>query len=115
MNTHELGIRGENEAVEYLKKQKYKVLQRNFRCHYGEIDIVAKEGEYYVFVEVKLRTTYSFGAPREAVDYYKQKTIVQCASRWMYEKRLVGAKVRFDVVEVYSDRIALYRDAFRPT
>lgn len=113
MNTHLIGVLGENAAVKYLKKHGYKVLVRNFKCAFGEIDIVARDGSFYVFIEVKSRKNDAFGLPRQAVDLYKQQTIARCAMRWLYENECVGVPVRFDVVEVLDGEITLIKDAFR--
>ena len=74
---------------------------------------MAQDGAYIVFVEVKARTSYAFGAPREAVDWRKQQTIVQCAKLWLTANGKYGAPVRFDVVEVMPEQVTLLRDAFR--
>lgn len=113
MNTHIKGQKGEDIAAQYLKKNGYTILQRNYRCHYGEIDIVAKHKTFVVFVEVKSRSSDNFGAPREAVDAFKQKTIVMCATSWLLEHKLTGTAVRFDVVEVTPQSVNLIEDAFR--
>ena len=113
MNTRIVGRRGEDAAIEYLKAQNYVILDRNFTCHFGEIDIVAWDGEYVVFVEVKARKDDSFGLPREAVDWRKQKTIVKCAEYWLYKNKRIGVSVRFDVVEILSGKVNHILDAFR--
>ena len=114
MNTHIKGVKGEDLAFEYLLKKKYKILERNFRCHFGEIDIVAMDGKSYVFVEVKSRKNDRFGLPREAVTVYKQQTIVKCATYWLAINSLTGYPVRFDVVEILDGKVTLLKDAFRP-
>lgn len=113
MNTRAVGILGEDMAAKYLKKQGYKIVERNFSSQLGEIDIVAKDGRYVVFVEVKRRKSDKFGLPREAVTEHKQQTIVRCASLWLAKHKLSGALVRFDVVEIFQDRVTLLKDAFR--
>lgn len=113
MNTHIVGVKGEDIATEYLTKHKYKVLQRNYNCQFGEIDIIAQQGKYIVFIEVKSRKDDSFGLPREAVDIHKQQTIIACAKLWLAQKRLYGKCVRFDVVEVLDGKVNLIKDAFR--
>lgn len=113
MNKRLEGSLGEDAAAKYLVKQGYKILQRNYFCHFGEIDIVAQDGGFVVFVEVKSRTSYKFGAPREAVDWRKQQTIVQCSKLWLTAHRKYGVPVRFDVVEVMPEQITLLKDAFR--
>lgn len=114
MNTRVVGRQGENIACEYLSKHKYKIIDRNFTCRFGEIDIVAWDGETVIFVEVKARKDDSFGMPREAVDYRKQQTIVRCATYWLYKKKQMGVPVRFDVVEILGDSVTHIQDAFRP-
>lgn len=113
MNTHLKGQKGEDIAAKYLTKHKYKILQRNFRTAHGEIDIVARDGDYIVFVEVKARQNDDFGAPREAVGIFKQQTIVKCAVAWLYQNKQYGAPTRFDVVEVLPSGVTLIKDAFR--
>lgn len=114
MNTRKQGNIGEDIAVAHLKKHGYKILQRNFSCQFGEVDIVAQQEDYIVFVEVKSRSNTSFGMPREAVDWRKQQRIVNCASLWLTAKRKVGSPVRFDVVEVLDGNVNVLVDAFRP-
>lgn len=113
MNTRSVGNVGENIAANYLAKQGYVILERNFTTRHGEIDIIAKHGAYFVFVEVKRRKTDKFGMPREAVTGYKQQTIASCAKYWLAKNSLYGAPVRFDVVEVMDKEVTLITDAFR--
>lgn len=113
MNTRTIGGKGEDIAVKYLRKQKYKIIDRNFRCNFGEIDVIARDGSYIVFVEVKSRRDTKFGMPREAVDARKQQTIVRCAKFWLTINNLVGSPTRFDVVEVLDGKTTLLTDAFR--
>lgn len=114
MNTRSEGDRGENIAVKYLKKHGYAVLERNYRCHFGEVDIVVTDKKTVVFVEVKARSNTKFGLPREAVDLHKQKTIIRCADSWLLHNKLTGVPVRFDVVEVLDGKPNHLIDAFRP-
>lgn len=114
MNTRKIGTDGENLAAQYLKKHGYKILERNFTCHFGEIDIIAQKNGMIVFVEVKSRATDAFGQPIEAVNYYKRQTIVKCANRWLYVHKCTGVPVRFDVVDILQGEITHITDAFRP-
>lgn len=114
MNTRVIGNKGEDVAVKYLTKNKYRVIERNFNCKFGEIDVVANDGNYIVFVEVKSRSDETFGKPRDAVNWHKQNKIVQSASYWLYKNNCMGAPVRFDVIEVLSGEITHIIDAFRP-
>lgn len=113
MNTRAIGTQGESIAVEYLQKNGYKVLARNFNCRFGEVDIIALNNGYYVFVEVKSRNTMTFGLPREAVKPYKQHRIVDVAKYWLFKNRKTGVPVRFDVVEVVDGVPSVIIDAFR--
>lgn len=114
MNNKEIGKTGEDMAARYLQKHGYKILERNFLTRHGEIDIIAQDGDYIVFVEVKRRFSTAFGLPREAVTASKQRTIVFCATYWLGKHRLTGKPARFDVVEILNDEITLIKDAFRP-
>ena len=84
MNTRSVGNKGEDIAAAYLKKHGYTIVERNYNCRFGEIDIIAKQNSYIVFVEVKARSSTAFGMPREAVDWRKQQTIVQCSKLWLF-------------------------------
>ena len=108
------GSSGERIAEEYLKKEEYDILARNFRTRLGEIDIVASKGEYLVFVEVKARKSEAYGFPSESVTYAKQRKISMVASQYIKLNMYFGAAVRFDVVEVYltEGRINHIENAF---
>jgi putative endonuclease len=97
-----LGISGENLACDALLRQGYAILARRYRTRVGEIDIIARDGETLVFVEVKARTSGEFGVPAEAVTWRKQRRIVTMAKWYLSEKRLHGSLCRFDVVTVLS-------------
>lgn len=91
---------GENLACEFLEKNGYEILERNFNCYYGEIDIIASDKKEIVFVEVKTRCQGTYGEPIEAVDKNKRKHIYNTASYFLYKTNLLEANVRFDVVEI---------------
>lgn len=107
-----LGRVGEDKAVSYLKKQGFKIVERNYKNAFGEIDIIAKDGEYTVFVEVKTRTGDDFGAPGEAVDYRKRQKYARIAAAYLSGKGLTDAACRFDVVEIENGEINHVKDAF---
>ena len=114
MNNKILGNYGEQLAVKYLKKHRYKILAVQYRCIIGEVDIVAQDRDKtYVFVEVKTRNSLAKGLPREAVTIHKQRTIVRCAQLFVLENKINGASYRFDVIEVTNDEINHIIDAFR--
>ncbi|MBQ7959989.1 MAG: YraN family protein [Clostridia bacterium] len=92
---------GETAAVEYLKKKKYKIIERNFSAKTGEIDIIAQKGEDLVFVEVKTRSSEKFGTPAQAVTYYKKRNFVNTA-KWYLVSHPTELNIRFDIIEVYG-------------
>ena len=95
-----IGERGEEIACAYLKGQKFTIVERNFRCKGGELDIIARDGKTLVFVEVKARRTLSFGPPQMAVTPFKQRQISKAALTWLARKKRFGASARFDVVAI---------------
>lgn len=101
MNIGERGRFGEDKAAEYLQKKGYAIVQRNYSCRSGEIDIIAENDDYLVFAEVKLRKNDRYGEAREFVNYSKQQKIIRTAS--LYLSRFETEKQpRFDVIEVYA-------------
>lgn len=99
-----VGKDGEYYASKYLLKIGYEIIERNFSCKSGEIDIICfdeKENEY-VFVEVKTRTNYKYGNPAEAVDKNKQKHIWKATNYYAYKNDLENKNIRFDIIEVYE-------------
>jgi putative endonuclease len=101
MSNHnlKLGKLGEEKAKKYLSMRFYKILETNYRTRAGEIDIIAKDGDCVVFVEVKTRTNDHYGSPCEAVSYYKQKHMVNVAKSYI-AKTGFELECRFDVIEV---------------
>lgn len=97
-----LGRKGEKLAIAYLKSKGFKILAQNQRNRFGEIDIIAKDHGILVFVEVKTRTTTSFGNPIQAVDATKQNRLRNLALRYIAEKGLADQQVRFDVLCVFQ-------------
>ena len=114
LSKKEIGDKGEELAVRHLKGQGYRILERNFSVHkIGEIDIVARDGEYLCFVEVRLRSRSDFGTPAQTVTPAKQQRIVRAAQCYINNNGLENSYVRFDVVEVYGDgKPVLIKDAF---
>ena len=98
---HEIGKFGEDLAIRYLEQQEYKILERNFECKQGEIDIIAMDKKEVVFIEVKTRTNKKFGTPIEAVDKTKQKHLIKTAKYYIYKRHLENEFIRMDVIEVY--------------
>ncbi|MCU0666623.1 MAG: YraN family protein [Candidatus Omnitrophica bacterium] len=93
-----LGKESEQEAVKYLKKHGYKIIQENYRCSFGQIDIIAQCKGTICFVEVKSRTSTDFGTASEAVTQDKQRRLTKTAVYFLKEKDLLDKSARFDVV-----------------
>lgn len=97
----ETGKLGEDIAVNYLKQNRYTILDRNFECRQGEIDIIALDKKEIVFIEVKTRTSNKYGTPSEAVNKIKQKHMLQTIKYYLYIRNLSDEFIRIDVIEVY--------------
>ncbi len=99
-NKRKTGAYYEQAAGQYLERLGYEILEYNYRCRSGEIDIVAKDGEYVIFCEVKYRADGRKGDPLEAVDARKQKVIFRCAMYYLADHHLEGTPCRFDVIGI---------------
>jgi putative endonuclease len=111
----ETGRKGEALAAAYLTTQGYQIMARNFRARTAEIDIIAKEGSWLCFVEVKTRTSVKKGLPKESVHPAKQRRLIAGAAFYIRKHRLFNQRIRFDVVEVMltdPPEITLIRHAF---
>jgi putative endonuclease len=114
----DVGARGEQLAVKFLKKSGYKILQRNYRCKLGEIDIVCYDHGTIAFVEVKTRYSDTYGPPELSVTEAKKRQIVKVALHYVAEKKIEGMDCRFDVVSVLhtpmkkQPEITLFKNAF---
>ncbi len=97
-----LGAWGEEVAAQFLTGQGYIIIDRNFSCRYGEIDIIAKKDRFLVFVEVKQRKNTVFGYPREAVTPAKQHRLRQAAICWFQASAPSGLQPRFDIIEILA-------------
>lgn len=97
---HKTGRIGEDIATRYLEQIGYEIIDRNFECRQGEIDIIARDEEYLVFIEVKTRASSLYGQPKEAVDQTKKKHIYCSAEFYVHLKHLEGKPSRIDVIEI---------------
>lgn len=115
------GRTAEELAVRFLEENGYTILERNYKCRSGEIDVVACEGETICFVEVKSRGSDDYGAPAAGIAKAQMRRIVDAALVYLGRKNAGGADCRFDVVSVLAEggdaepEIELFRGAFRPT
>jgi putative endonuclease len=116
MEKKELGKKGEEVAIRFLKKRGYRIIEKNYVCKMGEMDIIAREKDTLAFIEVKTRTSTEFGPPQLAVNSSKQKQLSKVALNYLKEKKLEDVKARFDVVAILlgqkGEEIELIRDAF---
>ena len=113
------GKLGEDIATHYLQKSGYTILERNWRFRKAEVDIIAKDGEILVFVEVKAKSYTYFGAPEESVSTYKENLIIDAAHQYMIK---IGHdwEIRFDIISIVFDKnkdasITHFKDAFFPS
>lgn len=110
------GFFGQDAAEKELKKQGYSIIERNFRCRHGEIDIIAEHGTYIVFIEVKTRSSRSFGTPACSIDSRKKRHIIMSAKQYLSMRGISDRDVRFDVASIELNRgaatIDVIKDAF---
>ncbi|HID92220.1 TPA: YraN family protein [Candidatus Gracilibacteria bacterium] len=117
-NHRQIGDIGENQAVEFLEKLGYRILQQNFCIRGGEIDIIAKDGEIFIFVEVKTRNNQSFGIPEESISPQKLKFIQRSISLYLKQRHLseFDTDFRIDLIAIESmkelSEIRHYKNAF---
>ena len=118
--TRQIGDEGEELAAAYLESKGYTILDRNYHFERAEVDIVAYDNETcIVFAEVKTRSTNRYGEPEEYVDDEKIQNIYKAAEAWVYERKMDGVPVRFDVISILQQEhkapdIKHFEDAFTP-
>ncbi len=100
----QLGKFGEKIACDYLKKKGYIIIEKNFYARSGEIDIIARDGNILVFVEVKTRTNLSFGFPEEAINFNKQQKIAKTVEFYLYKNNLNDQNYRIDSIAIEIDK-----------
>ena len=100
----EMGKLGEEAAQEFLKNKNIKILKTNYRTRFGEIDIIARDHDILIFIEVKTRKSAKYGLPRESVTPRKQQTIQKVALLYIKTHNIKGSRFRFDVIEVYQEK-----------
>lgn len=112
-NRRAVGTDYEKKAAEYLCSKGYRILAHSFRCHFGEIDLIAKDGEYLVFIEVKYRTDNNAGEPQEAVGCRKQQKICRTAAYYCMKQGFSPDQpCRFDVAAIRGEDITIIKNAF---
>ena len=114
-----LGKKGEDLAAEFLRKNGYRIIERNYRCRGGEIDVIACERDTLCFVEVKSRGSEDYGGPEQAITATKKRRMTHAALFYLTQKRIQDADWRFDAVTVVmtnaGTEMELIRGAFLPT
>jgi putative endonuclease len=95
-----MGKYGEDLSAKYLQDRGYQIIERNWRCNLGEIDLIAKEGNRIIFVEVKTRNGSGYGHPFEAITALKVSRMRKLAAQWCAENKSAGSKVRLDAIAV---------------
>lgn len=104
-----IGKKGEDIACKYLEENNYIIIERNFYCRQGEIDIIAKDCKTneLVFIEVKTRTNLNYGMPAEAVNEQKRSHIIKVAEYYIYKNKIRNTPIRFDVIEIFGSNFKL--------
>jgi putative endonuclease len=114
-----IGKAGEDAAVRYLRQLGYRILERNYRCRFGEIDLIARDGRMLAFVEVKTRRSHTYGPAAAAVTLRKQRHLIKASQAYLIHRKKADEPCRFDVVTVDMDaeqpHIELIKDAFQST
>ena len=106
------GDSAKETAIKFLKRKKYKIIEKKYKNKLGEIDIIAKDKDVYVFIEVKFRKNDYFGLPREFVNNQKQFIIRKVATQYITTKKLFNVTCRFDVIEILGSEITHIEDCF---
>lgn len=118
--TREIGDEGEDLAVAFLESNGYTILERNYHFEHAEVDIVAYDNaSCIVFVEVKTRSSNQYGEPEEYIDKEKKQNVYKAAEAWVYERKMDGAPIRFDVISILQQseeapEIKHFEEAFTP-
>lgn len=105
---HDIGKKGEDIAEDYFIENGYKIIERNFSCKQGEIDIIAKDKDEIVFIEVKTRTNAKYGQPIDSITYLKKNHMLQSIKYYLYLKKLENEYIRIDIIEIYFKNNKFY-------
>lgn len=112
-NNRKIGSNYEKAVGYYLEQQGYVILKFNYRCRQGEIDIIARDGAYVVFCEVKYRQDAAKGSPLEAVGTKKQRVLYKCASHYLMVQGIPDCPCRFDVIGIQGGKMIHIKNAFQ--
>lgn len=111
-NNRYIGSHYEEVAKAYFMQHNYRILDMNYRTRMGEIDMIATDKEYTIFVEIKYRSHTGCGYPRENVHLKKQQTLIKVATHYLVKHNLYDTPVRFDVIEILGDQVIHIPNAF---
>lgn len=111
-NNRKIGTKYEQNAIAFLKKKGYHILNKNFFCKFGEIDIVAQDNEYLVFVEVKYRSNSSMGLALESITTAKRQKLIKTAEYYLYVNKRFDCPCRFDVIAFDNGSVQHIENAF---
>ena len=112
-NKRQIGKKQEELAKIYLQDSGYEIIASNYYSRFGEIDIIARDDNYLVFVEVKYRSNCQYGYPEEAITYYKMKSIIKTANWYLLRHGISeNTPCRFDVVTIFGEEVSVHQDAF---
>lgn len=112
MERRRVGIAGEDLAAAWYVEQGYEIVDRNWRCRSGEIDLVVRRGPTTVFCEVKSRSSLAFGSPLEAIDHRKRQRLRRLAAQWIDASPTRAGEIRFDVAAVLAGELEVVEGAF---
>jgi putative endonuclease len=113
MDTLEIGHKAEHEAFVFLEKKGLKLLARNYHCIFGEIDLIMRDRNHIVFVEVRKRSRTYFASAIESVNFTKQRKLIKTATHYLQKQRWFDkVQCRFDVVGISEDQLEWIKDAF---
>ena len=108
-----VGATGEDRAADHLVRKGYRIVERNYRCKLGELDIIARDGAVLVFVEVRSRRSAEFGCALDAVSWHKRRKVTRVAMSYIAHRRPSFVAARFDVVAITGDELVHIKDAWR--
>ncbi len=112
-NRRHIGAVFEKKAAVFLQQRGYRILEMNYKCRQGELDLIAHQGRYLVFIEVKYRQNEKNGFPEEAVGFRKQQKVIAAAKYYMYQNKIAeDTPCRFDVVGICGEKIYIIKNAF---
>ncbi len=112
-STIEVGATSEDRAVDHLVRQGYRIVERNYRCKLGELDVIARDGRVLVFVEVRSRRNADYGSALEAVGWHKRRKVSKVAMAYLAQRRPRFDEARFDVVAITGADLVHIQDAWR--